>query len=217
VTFGVEHELSGNLSIAADYSYIHGLHLLRPRNINQGNFDLIMSYARAMSVCSALPGVSTNGCTNPIYQGAGGELAGLWDDLGGISPTSLANVGQLRFNQFRATGPNYTWANTISLGLVQTGYGCFGQKVWSPSRSGRSRCSILSVSNSLNPRDLSLPRHDIDAKQALFRDTTSCWVRGLVCTRLTIPPTRRHSEEPQDNHNAKMDRGNSILTSNIAL
>jgi hypothetical protein len=75
--FGVEHELSDNLTIAADYSYIHGLHLLRPRNINQGNFDLITSYARAMSVCPRLPVVSANGCANPIYQGAGGDLAGL--------------------------------------------------------------------------------------------------------------------------------------------
>jgi hypothetical protein len=45
-------------------------------------------------------------------------LAGLWDDLGGISPKSLANLGQLLFNQFRATGPNYTWANSISLGVL---------------------------------------------------------------------------------------------------
>jgi hypothetical protein len=108
VTFGIEHELASNLSIAADYSYVRGLHLLRPRNINQGNFDLITSYARAMTVCPGLPAVSMNGCANPIYQGAGGQLAGLWDDLGGVSPVSLASLGQLLFNQFRPTGPNYT-------------------------------------------------------------------------------------------------------------
>ena len=39
ITFGMEHQLGTNLSLAADYSYIHGLHLLRPRNINQGNFQ----------------------------------------------------------------------------------------------------------------------------------------------------------------------------------
>jgi outer membrane receptor protein involved in Fe transport len=36
ITFGTEHQIGSNLSLAADYSYIHGLHLLRPRNINQG-------------------------------------------------------------------------------------------------------------------------------------------------------------------------------------
>ena len=71
-----------------------------------------------MSICPNLPGISANGCANSIYRGAGGELAGLWDDLGGASPTSLANLGQLLFNQFRATGPNYTWGSAISQGAL---------------------------------------------------------------------------------------------------
>src|SRR5947208_9271543 len=117
-TFGIERQLADNVSFSLDYTYAHGSHLLRPRNINQGNFDLITTYARATIVCPQLPGVSTNGCANPIYGGLGGSLAGLWDALGGSSATSLAPLGQLLFNQFRATGPNYAWANTVSRGAL---------------------------------------------------------------------------------------------------
>ncbi|PYV93415.1 MAG: hypothetical protein DMG05_01595 [Acidobacteria bacterium] len=116
--FGVERQLANNVSVSLDYTYTHGSHLLRPRNINQGNFDLITAYARATIVCPQLPGVSANGCANPGYGGLGGNLAGLWDALGGNSTTSLAPLGQLLFNQFRATGPNYAWANTVSRGAL---------------------------------------------------------------------------------------------------
>ncbi len=84
-TFGFERELGRSWTVAADYSFIRGAHIVRPRNINQGSFSLIGSYERARAVCPALPGVSTNGCSNPIYQGVAGELAGLWDALGGNS------------------------------------------------------------------------------------------------------------------------------------
>jgi len=62
--------------------------------------------------------VTTNGCANPAYGGAGGPLAGLWDALGGNSSSSLAPLGQLLFNQFRPTGPNYAWSNTVSEGIL---------------------------------------------------------------------------------------------------
>ena len=45
-------------------------------------------------------------------------MSGVWDALGGTSATSLAPLGQLIFNQFRATGPNYTWANSVSQGAL---------------------------------------------------------------------------------------------------
>ncbi len=117
-TFGIERQFDEKVSFSADYTYTHGLHLLRPRNINQGDFSRIAAYARATAVCRNLPGVDTNGCANPAYAGAGGPLAGLWDALGGNSQSSLAPLGQLLFNQFRATGPNYTWANSISQGAL---------------------------------------------------------------------------------------------------
>ncbi|HVN77681.1 MAG TPA: hypothetical protein VMW38_01655 [Terriglobia bacterium] len=46
-TFGVERQLSSSMVLAIDYTYTHGVHLLRPRNINQGNFKYIVDYNRA--------------------------------------------------------------------------------------------------------------------------------------------------------------------------
>lgn len=69
-TFGFERELGKDWAIAADYSFIRGAHIVRPRNINQGSFNLISSYERARTVCPALPGVAATGCSNPVYQAA---------------------------------------------------------------------------------------------------------------------------------------------------
>jgi hypothetical protein len=122
-TFGLERQLLDSLSFSVDYTYAHGSHLLRPRNINQGNFELITTYARATLVCPELPGVSTNGCANSAYGGTGGGLAGLWDALGGQSTNSLAPLGQLLFNQFLVLRVQTMPGPTRSLEvLVQT---CF--------------------------------------------------------------------------------------------
>ena len=143
-TFGIERQLAPNLTLAVDYNYAHGAHLLRPRNINQGNYDLIVAYERALAVCPNLPGVSTNGCVNPIYGGPGGPLSGVWDALGGSLATSLAPLGQLIFNQFRGTGPNYTWANSVSQGAPAT-----ANLRWRPDfkypRTGRGTDDSLSI------------------------------------------------------------------------
>jgi hypothetical protein len=201
--------LSDNLSIAADYSYIHSLHLLRPRNINQGNFDLITSYARAMSICPGLPGVSTNGCANPIYKGAGGELAGLWDDLGGVSPASLANLGQLLFNQFRETGPNYTWANAISQGaLAKPVMDALVRKYDLPHAPGDTVVPFFSVkqfessgSSAYHAMTLTLNKRFSRHYQLL-----GSWTWSHAIDDSTDLAT---FEEPQDNQNAKLDKGNS--------
>jgi hypothetical protein len=209
VTFGMEHELSGNLSIAADYSYVHGLHLLRPRNINQGNFDLITSYARAMSVCPGLPGVSANGCANPIHEGAGGKLAGLWDDLGGVSPNSLANLGQLLFNQFRATVPNYLWANAISRGaLSKAAMAGLVRKYGLPHAPGDAIVPFFSVKqfessgvSAYHSMTLTLNKRFSRHYQLL-----GSWTWSHAIDDSTDLAT---FEEPQDNQNTKLDRGNS--------
>jgi len=65
-TFGFERELGKDWAIAADYSFIRGAHIVRPRNINQGSFNLISSYERAHRV----PCFAWSGCSNPIYQAA---------------------------------------------------------------------------------------------------------------------------------------------------
>jgi hypothetical protein len=93
-TFGIERQLTKATSLAVDYTYIHGTHLLRPRNINQGNFNLMMAYRQALA-------------------GRGGPLTGLPQALGALAP-----LGELIFNQFRATGPNYLWADTVSGGIL---------------------------------------------------------------------------------------------------
>lgn len=209
VTFGAEHELGTNLSIAADYSYVHGLHLLRPRNINQGNFDLITNYARASSVCPVLPGVSLNGCASPIYQGAGGSLAGLWDDLGGASSTSLASLGQLLFNQFRATGPNYTYAGAVSRGtLSKSVMDALVSKYGLPHAPGNQVVPFFSVkqfessgSSVYHALTLTLNKRFSRHHQLLGSYT---WSHAIDdATDLAT------FEEPQDNKNARLDRGNS--------
>ncbi|HVN82196.1 MAG TPA: carboxypeptidase regulatory-like domain-containing protein [Terriglobia bacterium] len=209
VALGFEHELSNNLSISADYSYIHGMHLLRPRNINQGDFNLIASYAQAQAVCPGLPGVSRNGCSSPIYQGAGGQLAGLWDDLGGNSPTSLASLGQLLFNQFRPTGPNYTWANAISRGaLSKPVMDDLVRKFGLPHAPGDAVVPFFSVkqfessgSSIYHALTLTLNKRFSRHYQLLGSYT---WSHAIDdSTDLAT------FEEPQDNQNAKLDRGNS--------
>ena len=209
ITFGTEHQLGTNLSLAADYSYIHGLHLLRPRNINQGNFDLITSYARALTVCPSLPGVSLNGCANPIYQGAGGNLAGLWDDLGGGSATSLASLGQLLFNQFRTTGPNYTYAGAVSRGtLSKNVMDALVSKYGLPHAPGNLVVPFFSVkqfessgSSVYHALTLTLNKRFSRHYQLLGSYT---WSHAIDdATDLAT------FEEPQDNKNARLDRGNS--------
>jgi hypothetical protein len=201
--------LGADLSIGAEYSNLHGLHLLRPRNINQGDFDLIASYARALNVCPNLAGVAANGCANPIYQGAGGKLAGLWEALGGISPSSLAPLGQLLFNQFRATGPNYTWANAVSGGVLSKpvmdalvrNYGLphapgdavvpfFNVKQFESSGSSVYHAMTLTVNKRFS-------RH---------YQLLGSWTWSHAIDDSTDLAT---FEEPQDNQNTRLDRGNS--------
>ncbi len=208
-TFGVERQLAPSLTLAVDYNYAHGAHLLRPRNINQGSYDLIVAYERALAVCPNLPGVSTNGCVSPIYGGAGGPLSGVWDALGGSSATSLAPLGQLIFNQFRATGPNYTWANSVSQGALSK-----------------------PVMDSL-VRSFGLPHAPDDAVVPFFNvkqyESSGSSVYHAVTTTLNKRFSRHYQilgswtwshaiddstdlqtlQEPQDNTNTQLDRGHS--------
>ena len=208
-TFGVERQINSSTVIALDYTYTHGTHLLRPRNINQGNFNLIAAYDRAAAVCPSLPGVEAAGCANPFYRGVGGSLAGLWDALGGNLPTSLAPLGQLFFNQFRATGPNYAWANTVSGGAL-------------------SKPVMDSLVGAFNlphaPGNAFVPYFNVKE----FESSGSSIYHGLTATlrkrysrhfQLLGSYTWSHAiddstdlqtvQEPQDNTNTRLDRGNS--------
>jgi len=208
-TFGIERQIGTSVSLGADYTYTHGSHLLRPRNINQGDFDRIVAYARATAVCQNLPNVATNGCSNPAYGGAGGSLAGLWDALGGVSPTSLAPLGQLLFNQFRATGPNYTWANTVSRGALSK-----------PVMDGLVRAFNLpsAPGNAVIPF-FSVKEYESSGASVYHAVTLNLRKRFTRSYQLLASWTWSHSiddstdlqtlQEPQDNKNPRLDRSNS--------
>ena len=208
-TLGIERQLADNVSLSIDYSYAHASHLLRPRNVNQGNFELITAYARATLVCPQLQGVSTNGCANPVYGGVGGSLAGLWDALGRNSANSLAPLGQLLFNQFRATGPNYTWANTISGGALSK-----------PVLDGLIRMFNLphAPGNAFVPF-FSVKQYESSGASAYNGVTATLRKKFSHHYQVLASWTWSHAiddstdlqtlQEPQDAQNARLDRGNS--------
>jgi TonB dependent receptor-like, beta-barrel len=208
-TLGIEREFADDWAVSADYIFLRGLHIPRPRNINQGNFDLIAAYERAARVCPALPGVSNAGCANPVYGNAGGSLAGLWDALGGNGATSLAPFGQLIFNQFRASGPNYAYSQTLSGGtLSEPALDSLAAQFGLP----------LAPSNQFVPF--------FNVKQ--YESSASSFYHGVTLTvrkrmsrhyQILGSWTWSHSiddatdiqtfEEPQDNSQVRLDRGNS--------
>ena len=208
-TLGLEREISDNWALSADYTFLRGLHIPRPRNVNQGNFDLIAAYERANRICASLPGVGAIGCAHPGYGGIGGPLAGLWDALGGNGATSLAPFGQLIFNQFRASGPNYAYAQTLSSGSLSKGV----------LDNLISRFDLPHA-----PNNQFIPFFNV--KQ--YESSASSFYHGLTVTlrkrlsqnfQVLGSWTWSHAiddatdiqtfEEPQDNSNARLDRGNS--------
>ena len=186
-----------------------GVHLVRPRNINQGNFGLISSYERARAVCPTLPGVTTNGCSHPLYQGAGGELAGVWDALGGRATNSLAPLGQLIFNQFRRTGPNYAFANSVSAGkLSKETLDQLASTFHLPQAQGNAFVPFFNVkqyessaSSFYHGLTLTVRKRLSDTQQL-----QGSWTWSHAIDDATDIQT---FEEPQDNSNARLDRGSS--------
>ncbi|MEW5976429.1 MAG: carboxypeptidase regulatory-like domain-containing protein [Acidobacteriota bacterium] len=208
-TFGIERELASDWSVSADYTYMHALHIERPRNINQGNFSLISTYERSNVVCPSLPDVAIHGCASLIYQGAGGPLAGLWDALGANSPTSLAPLGQLLFNQFRPSGPNYALSNAISGGRLSKGVldhliNTFGL----PHASGSIFVPFFNVKQ--YESSASSIYHALTVKLnkrfSRYYQVLGSWTWAHSIDDATDIQT---SEEPQDNRNTRLDRGNS--------
>ncbi|MBX7221328.1 MAG: TonB-dependent receptor [Blastocatellia bacterium] len=88
----IERQLTNDLGIGITYSYIKGSKLLRPRNINQANTKLQLDYNRALA----------GDTSSPLYA--------LTRILGPAAP-----IGPLIFNQFRATGPNFAFAQSLGL------------------------------------------------------------------------------------------------------
>lgn len=89
--FGYERQLSAATSLDLQWNVTHGVHLLRPRNINQGNPALLQAYLAALA--------------------GQGPLLPLVQTLGAAAP-----LGRLIFNDFRPSGPNYVWTQA-ALGI----------------------------------------------------------------------------------------------------
>lgn len=92
----VERQLTTNLGMGVTYSYIKGSNLLRPRNINQANSKLIQAYRSALAGDTSSP------------------LIGLVRALGAAAP-----AGELIFNGFRPSGPNFAFAQQLGISEAQ--------------------------------------------------------------------------------------------------
>lgn len=85
----VERQITSDIGMGVTYSFIKGSQLLRPRNINQANQDLLFQFRRALA----------GDRSSPLFA-----LAQI------VGPG-----GELIFNQFRATGPNFAFAQAQGL------------------------------------------------------------------------------------------------------
>ncbi len=146
---------------------------------------------------------------HPLYLGAGGPLAGLWDALGGNAASSLAPLGELLFNQFRPTGPNYAWAQAVSRGVlskpVMDG---LVDSLGLPSAQGHAYIPFFNVkeyessgSSIYHGMTLSLRKRFSRNYQLL-----ASWSWSHAIDDSTDLQT---IQEPQDNANAWLERGNS--------
>lgn len=119
--FGYERQLGGSTTLSLQWTAIHGVHLLRPRNINPGNSALLQAYLAALA--------------------GQGPLLPLVQQLGAAAP-----LGRLIFNDFRATGPNYAWSQN-ALGLPQANLQMLAQAFRLPTGPGGGLVPYSNVKN----------------------------------------------------------------------
>ena len=131
--FTIEHSFANDYKISASYSYTHGLHLNRPRNINVANPVLLTTNFRnalASGLTASSPltvGVPGNALPNSCVASPGGgslfiiapgALATGFAAPGCPAAAQVGFVGTPAFfNFFRPSGPNPSFA-----GLVPGGY-----------------------------------------------------------------------------------------------
>jgi TonB dependent receptor-like, beta-barrel len=125
----IERSFSNNYKVSASYSYTHGLHLNRPRNINTTNPAMLaanyrnalvggMSPSSPLSVQAPLATVLPTAGTCGIGAVAPGALGALFGCPGPLAPLNGQYVGTAAlFNFFRPSGPNPSFA-----GVVPGGY-----------------------------------------------------------------------------------------------
>ncbi len=181
-TLGVERQLNRDFSLAVDYTFAHGSHLLRPRNINQGSFALINAYR----------------------QGPNGPLGALWNALGPLAP-----LGEVLFNQFRGTGPNYIWANTVSQGaLSKPVMDALVQAFDLPHAPGNAIVPFFSVKQyeSSGASVYHGMTITLRKKFSQYYQLLGSWTWSHAIDDSTDLQTL---QEPQDNMNSQLDRSNS--------
>ncbi|HLY61314.1 MAG TPA: TonB-dependent receptor [Terriglobia bacterium] len=131
--FAIEHSFANDYKISASYSYTHGLHLNRPRNINVANPVILTTNFRNALASGLNPstplgvGVPANAAPNTCVASPGGgslfiiapgALATGFAAPGCPAAAQVGFVGTPAFfNFFRPSGPNPSFA-----GLVPGGY-----------------------------------------------------------------------------------------------
>ncbi|MHB8654528.1 MAG: TonB-dependent receptor [Terriglobia bacterium] len=125
----IEHSFARDYKISASYSYTHGLHENRPRNINTSNPALLTSNYRnalvaglspssPLSVQAPLANVAPTAGSCGVAAVAPGALGALFGCPGPLAPLNGQFIGTAAlFNFFRPSGPNPSFA-----GLVPGGY-----------------------------------------------------------------------------------------------
>jgi len=123
--FTIEHSFANDYKISASYSYTHGMHLNRPRNINVANAVLLTNNFRnslaagfspstPLSVQVPAADVAPSPASCGVHVVAPGALGVLVGCPGPLAPLSGQYLGSpALFNFFRPSGPNPSFATAI--------------------------------------------------------------------------------------------------------
>ena len=124
----IEHEFAHDWKVDVSYSYTHGVHLNRPRNINSSNPTLLMqNFANALaggltptsplSVTASPTASSASTCGITAVPGATGTLGVLTNCPATLVSLDGQPVGTAAaFNFFRPSGPNPSFATAAAPG-----------------------------------------------------------------------------------------------------
>jgi len=124
----IEREISPDWKIDVMYSYTHGLHINRPRNINSTNPTLLMANlanalaggltpSSPLTVTASPTSASSTNCGIAAVPGATGILGILNNCPGPLAPLDGQPVGTAAaFNFFRPSGPNPSFATAAAPG-----------------------------------------------------------------------------------------------------
>jgi hypothetical protein len=118
-------------------------------------------------------------------------------------------LGQLIFNQFRSSGPNYSYANTVSAGrLTKAVLDQLATTFRLPRAPGNSFVPFFNVKQYESSASSNYHGLTLTARKRLSRShqLLASWTWSHAIDDATDVQT---FEEPQDNSNVRLDRGNS--------